>query len=270
MARSLPRRPRITTRRPRTPSPRSGVAVAFRGDRGSRLVGAPSAGIRLDVAVAFRGDRGSQPRCGPGPRQARDRGGRLPDRGSQRRRDPRRGLIVGVAVAIRDDRGSQHARCQGRGGGGNVAFTFRDDRGSQRIRRLRLLDVLRRGGRLPTRPRIATTTRPSSKLTVRSAGRPSGATEDLNHRSDSQVVRPTVVAVAVRGDRGSQHRRRREARPLPARGGHLPRRPRIATTTTEWTHTAESGGGRLPRGPKGATAFGATAPDMPTSTHGTC
>ena len=93
-----------------------------------------------------------------------------------------------------------------------------------------LTDRLRGGGRPPVRPRIATSAVNASAPSTRAWRSPSGATEDRNNLTDEASPLSQIVAVALRGDRGSQRRRPQLRRPPHQGGGRPPGRPRIATT----------------------------------------
>ncbi len=111
----------------------------------------------------------------------------------------------------------------------------------------------RRGGRPPGRPRIATSPPPSRRATPPPWRSPSGATEDRNGIIGPVPCFVGVVAVALRGDRGSQ---RAGAHPDPGGphgGGRPPGRPRIATTRPSAPSSPGTSGGRPPGRPRIAT-----------------
>ena len=214
-----------------------------------------------DVAVTLRGDRGSQ----------------------QHLLDER-GVRGAVAVALRGDRGSQRAGPRAVGERRRVAVTLRGDRGSQRRPRRPVPHPLQRGGRPPGRPRIATR-RPSPPLRRPCRWRspsgatedrnvvglaadlvdavwrsPSGATEDRNAMCSRSWPASSGVAVALRGDRGSQPMDRRHSTGHSAGGGRPPGRPRIATGGTARQRGPLRGVAVALRGDRGLVTFDLAAP----------
>ncbi len=257
------------------------MAVAPRGDRGSQRIcpraaasgalsgGRPPGRPRIatasaarpcpstsGVAVAPRGDRGSQPRH----RSHRERRGQRVavaprgDRGSQRRRSLPEGLCGLVAVAPRGDRGSQHLRPVLAGVAGRP---WRSPPGATEDRNIpaEFAEVDEPGGgRPPGRPRIATWPPTTDQDLAGGWRSPPGATEDRNLCLGDEPRCQPAVAVAPRGDRGSQ-----------LLGLGLLRRSRAGWRSppgaTEdrnnsedgYRYTAEGGGGRPPGRPRIAT-----------------
>ena len=167
------------------------LAVALRGDRGSQLGCPHGTKWPQQVAVALRGDRGSQRLTGE-PRGRSDPRWRLPSGATEdRNAQPRQG-----------QRGGAH-----RGGGcppGRPRIaTFHANRARS---------TCHRGGCPPGRPRIATAAPRPSRPGPERWRLPSGATEDRNLRKINGRAVALMVAVALRGDRGSQHRGRGDRR----------------------------------------------------------
>ncbi|SUP60787.1 Uncharacterised protein [Streptomyces griseus] len=108
------------------------------------------------------------------------------------------------------------------------------------------------GGRPPGRPRIATRPWSNRSTPVTWWRSPSGGTEDRNSPDDRWGRRSAVVAVALRGGRGSQ--------PILGMGGFAglecggrpPGRPRIATPLRETTSPSSSSVAVALRGDRGS------------------
>src|SRR5690606_21547955 len=80
---------------------------------------------------------------------------------------------------------------------------------------------------------------------------PSGAAEDRNRPGRGLSGRPAVVAVALRGGRGSQRQSRHRWPPRGGGGGRPPGRPRIATTASNSRPAAQAPTWRSPSGAAG-------------------